>query len=30
MRWEREVRENIAFVEPFAPAADMAAVPRMT
>jgi len=30
MRWEREVRENIAFVESFAPKADMAAVPRMT
>jgi len=30
MRWEREVRENIAFVESFVPTADMAAVPRMT
>jgi aryl-alcohol dehydrogenase-like predicted oxidoreductase len=30
MRWEREVRENIAFVESFVPAADMASMPRMT
>jgi len=30
MRWEREVRENIAFVESFSPAADMAGMPRMT
>jgi len=30
MRWEREVRENIAFVESFTPGADMAVMPRMT
>lgn len=30
MRWEREVYENIAFVNSFEPTVDMAEMPRMT